>query len=141
ARPIQRLSEEVLRRLRDCRSALQQEEFALEAQQLGRDPAFFGPLDSCFDQRERLGDPPGVSQGRRQLTQKDQQAEVGLGGLVRAGRQSQSCVEIATLEYDNFSKRSTMLARDRQTMLSRIIEQHFRTAVLVVAAGRSSRQT
>ena len=35
ARPIERLPEEILRRFRGCRSALQQKKLALEAQQLG----------------------------------------------------------------------------------------------------------
>jgi hypothetical protein len=49
AGPIERLPEKVLRRLLDGRSALQQEKFALKAEQLGRQPAHLGLLDRCFD--------------------------------------------------------------------------------------------
>ena len=86
-----------------------------------------GLLDRCFEQRESLGDPPGVGQGFRQLTQagREPKADVGVGDLVKVGlQQPRSCVDIATLEDDNSLKPRTKRAPESQAMLSRIVEQH-----------------
>jgi hypothetical protein len=47
ARPIERLPEMILGRRRRSKCALQQEELALDAQELGDYPAFFGSLGPC----------------------------------------------------------------------------------------------
>jgi hypothetical protein len=84
-RRIKRLPEEILRRFRGCRRALQQEKLALEAQQLGRDPDSFGLLDP---KGERLGEPPGLAQAFRQIAQTSQEPKTRIGpdDLVGASR-------------------------------------------------------
>ena len=63
ARPVERLPEVILGRRRGSGRALQQKQLALDAQQLGNYPAFFGVLgadDRLIDRGESLGDLAGT---------------------------------------------------------------------------------
>ena len=65
ARPVERLPEVILGRCRGSGRALQQKKLALDAQQLGDRPAFFGALgarDRLLDRGEPVGDLPGTAQ-------------------------------------------------------------------------------
>ena len=70
-RPVERLPEVTLGRRRGSGRALQQKKLALDAQQFGNYPAFFGALgadDRLLDHGEPVGDLPGMAQGLCHLT-------------------------------------------------------------------------
>ena len=68
ARPIERLPEVILGHHRGSGRALQQNQLAFDAQQLGNRPAFFGALRACvrlLDHDEPVGNLPGTARGFR----------------------------------------------------------------------------
>ena len=74
ARPVERLSEVTLGRRRGSRRVLHQKKLALDAQQLGSCPAFFGALgadDRLLDRGEPVVDLPGTTQGLCHKERKD----------------------------------------------------------------------
>src|SRR5438067_10168255 len=78
---------------------------ALNAQQLGKYPAFFGTLatlDSLIYSGEAVGDLSGTAQGFRHLTQKGEAKHgVRLAEVDKAGAQQPQSAEIAAVHGEN----------------------------------------
>jgi hypothetical protein len=73
ARPVERLPEVVLGGRGGSLRILQKTKLALDAQQLGNQPAFFGAfgsLDRLLNRGESVGDLPGTAQGFGHLAQE-----------------------------------------------------------------------
>jgi hypothetical protein len=70
--------------------ALQQKKLALDAQQLGNSPTFFGGLgadDRLLDRGEPVGDLPATPQGLRHKERKEPRGEPGRGWFAEGGAQ------------------------------------------------------
>ena len=127
-RPVERLPEVVLGRCRGSGRALQQNELALNAQQLGNQPAFFGMLGSrhrLLDHGEPVGDLPGTGQGfRHQERDEPQGDELGFAEFVKAGaQQPQSGGGIPTLDDEHPLMAAAPGLPERQRMACRMVEQ------------------
>jgi hypothetical protein len=120
----------VLSHRRGCGGTLRQKKLALDAQQLGHPPAFFGVLgavDRFIDRGKSRGDLAGTAQGFCHHTRKREQPQVGPGftEFVKAGaQQTQSGGDIPALDDEQSLMAVAPGVPDRQRMSCRMVEQH-----------------
>src|ERR1700692_2833439 len=135
ARPIERLQEVLFGRRRGLRCTIAQDEFTLDAHELGDAPALLdalGPCERLVDYRERFGSFTVATEGVCHLGAKwgEEQAEgVEWDACERDAHKLQPGANVATLDEQHASKASTHKAPQLQRVLGRKLQERLHVAL------------
>src|ERR1700751_98231 len=102
-------------------TALRQNMLSLDTEQLGREPASFGPLDPLFDLSERLIE--GIGSRRIDETRHELKIEKGIDDLSLAGRRKpQSGLDVPPSELNDSFEHGREHARILRALENRMID-------------------
>src|SRR2546428_1258127 len=130
ARPLQRVLEVLFGRRGGARGFLQQDQLALDAQELRDAPMLLVTLASgerLVDRRESLGDLPADGQALRQGAEEGGvvRDEAGLAELVEgAAEKRESAADLAALDEQDALQAATPRMPDGERVPGRMGEQH-----------------